>query len=97
MSSPVPMAYLVICITGMVILAIGALYGASGSLSTIDWDQRQDIMVYGRMVMIVGGMILSVGLLAAGFAAKDINPRNRSTLFIVAVVVLVLLLLWPYG
>lgn len=96
-SSTVSTAYLVICIVGIVILAIGALYGASGSLSTVDWDHRQDIMVYGRMVMILGGMILSVGLLAAGFASKDLSPRNRSSLFIVAVVVLIMLLLWPYG
>lgn len=94
-SPPVPIAFAVICVTGVVILALGALYGASGSLSTVEWDERQDIMVYGRMIMLLGAMLLSIGLLAAGFASKDMSPRNRSTLYMAGVIIMAIVLIWP--
>lgn len=94
-SPPVHPAFLVICIIGIAVLTIGALYGATGSFSTHDWEERQDITVHGRMVVVIGAALLSVGLLAAGFAARDISPRNRSTLYMAGVIIMAIVLIWP--
>jgi xanthine/uracil permease len=93
-SPPVPIAFTAICVTGVVILALGAIYGATASLDD-DWQTMQDTMVYGRIIMLLGAMLLSIGLLAAGFASKDMSPRNRSTLYMAGVIIMAIVLIWP--
>jgi hypothetical protein len=95
LSSPVSVAFLILCLFGIVIITIGAIYGHTATLSTVDWDERQDILIYGRVIMLIGAALFSIGLLATGLIAKDLSSRNRSTLFIVSVIVVLLVLLWP--
>jgi hypothetical protein len=43
-----------------------------------------------------GGVLLSMGLLAAGLGAEGLSSRNRSTLCIAAVIVIFITIIWPY-
>jgi xanthine/uracil permease len=93
-SPQVPPIYLAICITGLIILTIGAIIGHSTYLID-DYDLARDVRIYGQIIMLVGVSLLSIGLLSAGFAAKDLSPRNRSTLYLAAVIIIVVILIWP--
>jgi hypothetical protein len=93
-SSQVPPIFLAICITGLIILTIGAIIGHSSFLSD-DYNQAGDLRVYGQIILLVGASLLSIGLLSAGFATKDLSSRNRSTLYVVAAVITIFVFLWP--
>jgi hypothetical protein len=95
-SSPVPFVFVGVCVIGIVIIGLGALMAASALLHDFDYSQAADVRTSGRMGIIFGGMLLSSGLLAAGLAAEGLSSKNRSTLYIAALIAVFVTILWPY-
>jgi hypothetical protein len=85
LSPALPTSFLILCLVGVVVITVGAILGTSASLITDDYDEMRDIQTYSRIILLIGVALLVIGLLAAGFFAKDLSPRNRSTLYIAAV------------
>lgn len=96
---PIPKKFLVACALGIVILTTGMIVQTSVSfivvlggdiLDPAEYDRNlvKDVTAIGRIISQIGTMILAIGLLSAGFLAREISPNARMGLFIAAGLVL---------
>ena len=96
---PIPMKFLAACVLGIILLTSGMIVQASVSfiivlgediLDPAEYDRNlvKNIGAIGSIISLIGTMILAIGLLSAGFLARDISPNARMGLFIAAGLVL---------
>jgi len=91
---PIPGKFLALCVAGIVLLTCGVLIITSSQfivdLESTPWDGGYDrnlvknIGVIGKILSMIGTMLLVLGMMAAGFMARDISPNTRMGLFIAA-------------
>lgn len=93
------MKFLAVCVLGIIMLASGIIVQTSVSfivvagediLDPAEYDRNlvKNIGAIGSIISQIGTMILAIGLLSAGFLARDVNPNARMGLFIAAGLVL---------
>ncbi|MCJ2563149.1 MAG: hypothetical protein LN417_03555 [Candidatus Thermoplasmatota archaeon] len=93
------MKFLAACAVGIVILTTGMIVQTSVSFIVVLGEDILDPTEYnrnlvknigaiGKIISLIGTMILAIGLLSAGFLARDISPNARMGLFIAAGLVL---------
>lgn len=91
---PIPGKFLALCVAGIILLGCGVLIIASSQfivdVEASMWDDGYDknlvknIGVVGKILSMIGTMLLVLGMMAAGFMARDISPNTRMGLFIAA-------------
>ena len=93
------MKFLAACVLGIIILTTGMILQTSVSFIIVptedlfepaEYDKNlvKNIGTIGSIISQIGTMILAIGLLSAGFLARDISPNARMGLFIAAGLVL---------
>jgi len=93
------MKFLAVCVLGIIMLTSGMIVQTSVSfivvtgediLDPAEYDRNlvKNVGAIGSIISQIGTMILAIGLLSAGFLARDINANARMGLFIAAGLVL---------
>ncbi len=94
-SPSIPKQFFSVCLVGIVLI-MGGFLAIAWALSIDDYDQyefREDLTGFGMILTQLGGLLLALGLLSAGFLARDISQNTRMGLIVSSSLILGLLLL----
>jgi len=92
---PIPAAFLAICIIGLLVMTCGLIVQTSATFLVVisddlfsepEYDKNlvKNVTTVGKIIAQIGAMVLAMGLLSAGFLARDISANARMGLFIAA-------------
>lgn len=99
--APIPKMFLGLCVAGIILIACGVMILVSAQFivdaESDPWDDTYDenlvknVGLVGKVIAMVGVMLLVLGLVAPGFMTPDLNPNTRMGLFIAAGIIVGLL------
>lgn len=94
-SPSIPTQFFAVCLVGIVLIMSGFL-AIAWAFSIDDYDKYEfieDLTGWGWILTQLGGLSLALGLLSAGFLARDISQNTRMGLIVSSSLILGLLLL----
>jgi len=98
-SPAIPMRFFLFCLVG-ILLILGGFIVLSWASFLDDYHQyelREDLQRSGWILTQIGGILLALGMLCAGFLARSISQNTRLGLILGATIVIGFFLMIPRG